>query len=131
MNSMCCSISLSNLNKCVTEPVYMCNRLIEWLIDGSIDWYLTLREQAYKWQRYTTIWCCDGPKDGSVNCHNEKGVGGDKCGPKSLLTIGLQMTALIKLLLVEATVSCLTWRVAFFIHLLSVLRRTVSLIRYT
>ena len=25
MNSMCCSISLSNMNKCVTEPVDMCN----------------------------------------------------------------------------------------------------------
>lgn len=58
--------------------------------------------------------------------------GGDKCGPKNFPTIRLQMTTLIKLLLVEATVSCLTWRVVFFIHyLLPVLRRAVSLIRYT
>ena len=57
---------------------------------------------------------------------------GDKCGSKNLPTIRLQMTTLIKLLLVEATVSCLTWRVVFFIHyLLPVLRRAVSLIRYT
>ena len=58
--------------------------------------------------------------------------GGDKCGPKNFPTIRLQMTTLIKLLLVEATVSCLTWRVVFFIHyLLPVLRRAVSLIRCT